>query len=799
MKSRFSRALALCAVTLSLASPARAQVTNFSADVNTAIDNGLAWLNANGYLTNGNSGDATGLVTLALMEKRASADQNSVGTGYSGATAADKVLLDGMVGYLVGNAGASFYAYRNGQEMMALALYLRTGGPDQAGALAALNTAFDEAVNLTGGTAPCTDDGWGGCVPGTGGTDPCISDGWGGCQPVRLPPTQASVDAWHGFWCYTDITCEDASTTQFVVSGLAAARGVYSHPDYSDPTRLALLDMVTARTSARYSTGAAVQTCSPGGFPLSAGEFGAGYNPGSCATFQQTGSGVWIQLVGGANLNSGGVQSYLAWLRNRYNYTDNNGNDWGNTSYGYGLWSTSKGLAFLDDGGLTPNPGNLASADLGITDNTDHAGNPLAYGRRQLHLDPATAARPVLFGPDGAGYYADPREQARWYFDFAYTVISRQDATGFFNSGSGWNQPSEQAYHILILQRSVGGGCLDADGDGVCDADDNCPQAANADQVDADADGLGDACDACPTDATNDADGDGVCGAVDNCPADANADQADLDADGLGDVCDACPRDADNDADTDGVCGDVDNCAAVANADQADGDGDGLGDACDACPTDASNDADGDGFCGLVDNCPNVANANQVDSDLDGLGDACDACALDAANDADGDGVCGNVDNCAIANPDQLDSDLDGLGDACDACPLDAANDADADGVCGNVDNCPAVANADQADSDGDGIGDVCDTINPPSCDDGSSDDHNPKHKHLHGKGHSSHGKGKGKGHDGKSCDDGSDDKSSDDKSGKSRDKSDDKSDKSKAGKDHNSGKKPAAPPKKKK
>ena len=58
-----------------------------------------------------------------------------------------------------------------------------------------------------------------------------------------------------------------------------------------------------------------------------------------------------------------------------------------------------------------------------------------------------------------------------------------------------------------------------------------------------------------------DADGDGVVNSLDNCPNTPNADQADADSDGVGDVCDNCP--------------------ATANANQADWDGDGIGDACD--------------------------------------------------------------------------------------------------------------------------------------------------------------------------------------------------------------------------
>ena len=61
-----------------------------------------------------------------------------------------------------------------------------------------------------------------------------------------------------------------------------------------------------------------------------------------------------------------------------------------------------------------------------------------------------------------------------------------------------------------------------------------------------------------------DADGDGVSDATDNCPNDYNPGQQDSDNDGVGDACDNCP--------------------AVYNPDQTDSDGDGVGDACERVP-----------------------------------------------------------------------------------------------------------------------------------------------------------------------------------------------------------------------
>ncbi|MFP6683264.1 MAG: amidohydrolase family protein, partial [Polyangiaceae bacterium] len=98
----------------------------------------------------------------------------------------------------------------------------------------------------------------------------------------------------------------------------------------------------------------------------------------------------------------------------------------------------------------------------------------------------------------------------------------------------------------------------DQDGDGIADAEDNCPGVFNpvrplddGQQGDFDGDGEGDPCDVCPLDAdvtdcvpydSTDADGDGIANDADNCPNIANADQADSDMDEKGELCDPCPE-----------------------------------------------------------------------------------------------------------------------------------------------------------------------------------------------------------------------------------------------------------------
>lgn len=563
MKRRTGLALALTVASLGAAGAAQAAASRFSTDVSTAIDRGLAWMaNSGAYNATSSAGNAAGLAAIALLEKRVSADQNAAQAGYANATAADKTRIQNVITYIINNhTNQTFYAYRDGANLMALSVYLRTGGPSQASAQASIRTIFD-----------------------------------------RVRTNQSAA----GYWCYSNGGCNDSSTTQLVMAGLAAAKAVFTDPNYADATRAAQLDTLVTKTANAYASNGTAGEMSGSVGVLEASERGHAYQYPQSSYYNslpQTASGLWGQIVGGKNLNDTSVQAYLRWLRNRYRYTDisatlagyNIGGPWYNSSYTYYLWSASKAFTYLEDSNVVPNPGNLSPDDIGVLS----AASAPAFAGRQVHTDLATATRPAAFGAGGAGYYNDGYEPNRWYVDFAYRLIAAQAANGDFSTGmpGRWESYSSNAYAILVLERSVGGGCADTDGDGLCDSEDNCAAISNANQADADGDHRGDVCD--------------------NCVSVSNQNQADADHDGIGDACDNCP--------------------STANPGQGNGDGDAFGDACDECPAVAAGANPDPAHPGCPSNHPPVADARPDGATYECTSSAGAAVTLDGTHSSDPD------------------------------------------------------------------------------------------------------------------------------------------------------------------
>ncbi len=154
------------------------------------------------------------------------------------------------------------------------------------------------------------------------------------------------------------------------------------------------------------------------------------------------------------------------------------------------------------------------------------------------------------------------------------------------------------------LSFGFGGKPADADGDGVADRKDRCPNTPAGCQVDENGCSI-------------DSDKDGVCDGVDRCPGTPAG--AKVDASG-------CPTDADGDGVYDGIdrCPDTPKgCTVDAGGCPSDADGDGVCDGVDQCPNTAAGctvdargcpiDSDGDGVCDGVDKCPNTAAGAKVD------------------------------------------------------------------------------------------------------------------------------------------------------------------------------------------
>ena len=447
---RIKKSLLATAAVVALAgvsAPALA-LSPFQQDVVTAINNGLAWQAANGAY-NAAGTDAAGIALEALLEKRASGNPADPPQGYSGASAADQAIMRNSVLSIINSTnsqGNGFYAYRDGSRLFALASYALTGGADKSvlGSALTLKQAMDLLVNRT----------------------------------VANQSTAANY--YQGMWSYGN-PGSDSSTTQFAAAGLYAAKAFYASAKsgdsaFADAAQLAKVNSALTLARTHYETGGGQGSDNGACNVLTPTERGHGYHPpqeGYKPSLQQTASGIYIQLFGGADVNTPGVQAYIEWARNRYRWQDLDGmgNSWPTYSWTYYLWSSFKGMELIRQSGITPNADNIGPNDLG----TLPAASAPACNVRQSNKNPATVGRPALFGPDAGGYYA--AESASQYFDFAHQLLSVQCANGSFtcNGAPGpWDTVANNAYALLVLQRATGviiQRC-DVNGDGKIDRSD---------------------------------------------------------------------------------------------------------------------------------------------------------------------------------------------------------------------------------------------------------------------------------------------------------------------------------------
>ncbi len=229
------------------------------------------------------------------------------------------------------------------------------------------------------------------------------------------------------------------------------------------------------------------------------------------------------------------------------------------------------------------------------------------YSSHKIAIDTAGVSRDETYGGynfgGGLKLSFSPRVALRLEArDMIFTFKDEEEARG---------ATTKSLHNIAYtggLQLTLGGksGCIDTDGDGVCDDDDECPNTPTGCLVDSRG---------CPLDA----DGDSVCDGIDTCAdtpagctADAKGCPMDSDGDGVCDGKDQCPNtpagctvDANGcpvDSDRDGVCDGLDTCANTPAGCRVDEKG---------CPM----DSDGDGVCDGADQCPNTPTGARVDKD----------------------------------------------------------------------------------------------------------------------------------------------------------------------------------------
>ena len=257
--------------------------TSFEVDVDRAIALGLAHMRANAQLPRlYGSTQEQFLFALAMMERRG---PDRVPLGYAGLVRDDQNFVENLIfGGMTEEPslrvpGDAPYVYETGLGLMAISLYLRTGGEDE---------------------------------PGVDGVRPsqALANGIRALRAAHALPNQV--------WGY-DGPNNDLSTTHFAVNGLYAAAAV-------DPAAVAGFERLPD----------ALETFrNPDG--------GSRYNAGRVDPSGTSTSAVslWLQRLTGLPTSDPGPQASLAWLQANHR-PDTDVGVWQGTSTLYAFWAATK-------------------------------------------------------------------------------------------------------------------------------------------------------------------------------------------------------------------------------------------------------------------------------------------------------------------------------------------------------------------------------------------------------------------------------------------------------------------------
>ena len=135
-------------------------------------------------------------------------------------------------------------------------------------------------------------------------------------------------------------------------------------------------------------------------------------------------------------------------------------------SYYFYLWASSMAYAMLEELRQAPDVGNATTNDLGSLPTGRIRLDRV--GHRLTSRDPAADfdARVAFVGEEHLpGKYS--AEQPNWCYDYSYTLLTQQLATGQFKSNQlrstgtvfftdeTWDPYIDQAYAILVLERAM--------------------------------------------------------------------------------------------------------------------------------------------------------------------------------------------------------------------------------------------------------------------------------------------------------------------------------------------------------